>query len=54
MKICQGKDSKSAARLAALYTPKAIVAATYAFQSAEAEEPMLALMSQIRDALTKK
>jgi hypothetical protein len=49
-----GNDSKSSQRLAALYTPTKVVAVTYAFESAEKEEPMLALMSRIRTALAKK
>ena len=49
-----GKDTKSAARLAALHTPKRIVAATYTFSSTEKEEPLLSLMLDIRKALAKK
>ena len=49
-----GKDTRSAARLAALITPKRIVAATYTFTSTENEEPLLSLMSDIRKALAKK
>lgn len=49
-----GKDTKSAARLAALYTPQRIVCGTYTFSSAENEEPLLSLMSDIRKALAKK
>ena len=49
-----GKDTKSAARLAALYTPQRIVCGTYTFSSAEKEEPLLSVMSDIRRALTKK
>lgn len=49
-----GKDTKSAARLAALYSPRRIVVATYTFSSAEKEEPLLELMSDVRKALAKK
>ena len=49
-----GKDTKSAARLAALYTPQRIVCGTYTFSSAEKEEPLLSVISDLRSALVKK
>ena len=49
----QGKDTKSATRLAALYTTQKIVVATYVFESTEKEEPLLARMRGIRAALKK-
>ena len=51
--LVQGKDTKSSTRLAALYSTQKIVVATYAFESTEKEEPLLARMRDIRAALKK-